>query len=281
MLFTLWGDYVQAHGGEIWAGSLIQIAAEFGLSEPALRAVLTRMQRAGWLEATRLGKRSYYRLTPRGRAVIREGTARIFGRPRRQPWDNQWQLVIYSIPESQRDLRDHFRKRLSYLGFGPLAAGTWLSPHDLRAEVDALAAELGATPFVEQFRGRFCREAEARSLAARVWPLESLAAAYRAFLHRWEQVDAESGIDGRLSEARAFVLRFTLIHEYQLFFLEDPDLPPELVPFEWPGRAAAEVFEKLHTRLAPRANRFFDSVYEARLEPRPTRAPGALEALAG
>src|SRR5215216_3263653 len=131
MLFTLWGDYVVQRGGEIWVGSLIRIAAEFGISELALRSVLSRMGRAGWLESTRHGNRSYYRLTARGRAVIAEGTSRIF-RPRREPWDGQWHLVSYSIPEAQRELRDQFRKRLSYLGFGSLSAGAWITPHDLR-----------------------------------------------------------------------------------------------------------------------------------------------------
>ena len=59
MLFTLWGDYVVHRGGEIWVGSLIRIGAEFGLSELALRSVLSRMGRAGWLVASPRGTRSY------------------------------------------------------------------------------------------------------------------------------------------------------------------------------------------------------------------------------
>src|SRR2546425_641698 len=86
MLFTLWGDYVVHRGGEIWVGSLIQIAARFGRSELALRAVLGRMARAGWLESTRHGNRGYYRLARRGRVVIAEGTSRIF-RPHREMRD--------------------------------------------------------------------------------------------------------------------------------------------------------------------------------------------------
>ena len=259
MLFTLWGDYVVHRGGEIGVGSLIRIAAEFGLSELALRSVLSRMGRAGWLESTRHGNRSYYRLTRHGQAVIREGTSRIF-RPHRQPWDGHWQLVTYSIPEAKRELRDQFRKRLSYIGFGSLAAGAWIAPHDLAREVEELANGLGVDDYVDQFRGAYRRPDAARTLAARVWPLDRIAEAYHAFHRRWRPVESE--VAGGIHDARAFVLRFWLIHEYQRFFLEDPDLPPELLPANWPGRESAHLFESLHGRLGPGANRFFDRVFE-------------------
>jgi phenylacetic acid degradation operon negative regulatory protein len=259
MLFTLWGDYVVHRGGEIWVGSLIRIAAEFGLSELALRSVLSRMGRTGWLESTRHGNRSYYRLTRRGRALIAEGTSRIF-RPRRGAWDHRWQVVTYSIPETQRELRDQFRKRLTYLGFGSVSAGAWIAPHDLQAEVGELVDDLGVAEYVDLFRASYVRPGSGPALARRVWPLAELTAAYRQFIDRWQ--GRESEVERGVTDARAFVLRFWLIHEYQRFFQEDPDLPAELVPADWPGREAARLFESLHDQLAPGANRFFDTVFE-------------------
>ena len=263
MLFTLWGDYVVHRGGEVWVGSLIRIGAEFGLSELALRSVLSRMTRAGWLVASRRGNRSYYRLTRHGRAVIDEGAARIF-RPRRGTWDGSWHLLTYSIPEARREARDEFRKRLTYLGFGSLAAGAWITPHDLRREVAELAADVGVAAHVDQFRGAYLAPTGGPSLAARVWPLADLARAYGAFAERWQGVAGNLAIGDGVDDARAFVLRFWLIHEYQRFFLEDPDLPPELLPAGWPGRDVQRLFDTLHDRLAPAANRFFDSVFASR-----------------
>ena len=195
--------------------------------------------------------------------MIQEGAARIF-RPRRGAWDGAWHLLTYSIPETRREARDEFRKRLAYLGFGSLAAGAWISPHDLGPDVADLAADVGVAEYVDQFRGPYLAADGARSLAARVWPLDDLARAYRAFAARWQAVADDLAEARRVDDARAFVLRFWLIHEYQRFFLEDPDLPPELLPRGWPGRDVQRLFDTLHDRLAPGANRFFDSIFEPR-----------------
>jgi phenylacetic acid degradation operon negative regulatory protein len=204
MLFTLWGDYVVHRGGEISVASLIRIAAEFGLSEVAVRALLARMARAGWLDAERRGRRSFYRLTARGRSVIREGTTRIFHpRPERDGWSGAWQIVAYSIPEAHRERRDQFRKRLVYLGFGLLASGAWISPYELTADVEDLAVELRVRCYVELFHGCNVARSEAPALAARVWRLEPLAAAYQTFERRWRGLGAELA-NGDVDDARAF-----------------------------------------------------------------------------
>ena len=43
-----------------------------------------------------------------------------------------------------------------------------------------------------------------------------------------------------------------------------PELPPELLPSDWPGTRATMLFDRLHETLAVGANRFFDAVFEGR-----------------
>ena len=38
-------------------------------------------------------------------------------------------MVIYAVPEESRAERDRVRRTLTWHGFGPLAAATWISPH--------------------------------------------------------------------------------------------------------------------------------------------------------
>ena len=57
----------------------------------------------------------------------------------------------------------------------------------------------------------------------------------------------------------AFAARFHLVHEWRKFLFADPGLPDELLPADWPGRAAAELFTREATRLKPGSDRFVAS----------------------
>src|SRR5947208_16446858 len=124
-MFTLYGDYIMHRGGEIWVGSLIQIAGQFGLSQQAVRSAISRMSQHGWLKVRRVGNRSYYGATNRTRRLLEEGKRRIFAN-RSGPWDHQWRILVYSIPERKRELRTELRKQLAWVGYGPLSRGSWI-----------------------------------------------------------------------------------------------------------------------------------------------------------
>jgi len=54
----------------------------------------------------------------------------------------------------------------------------------------------------------------------------------------------------------ACAARFHLVHEWRKFLFADPGLPDELLPGDWPGRAASDAFDQEATRLKPAADRF-------------------------
>ena len=99
--------------------------------------------RSGWLRVRRLGNRGYYSLTPRSKRLLEEGTRRIFVR-RTGDWDGRWRVLSYSIPERRRQVRDDLRKQLTWMGFGQLSNGSWLSPHAVEADLEALTERLVA-----------------------------------------------------------------------------------------------------------------------------------------
>ncbi|MGC4109499.1 MAG: PaaX family transcriptional regulator C-terminal domain-containing protein [Nocardioides sp.] len=47
-----------------------------------------------------------------------------------------------------------------------------------------------------------------------------------------------------------------LVHEWRKFLFDDPGLPAELLPSDWPGFAAADLFTGEAARLKPAADRF-------------------------
>jgi phenylacetic acid degradation operon negative regulatory protein len=254
LLFTLYGDYVHPLGQEeVWVGGLVKVAAEFGASGNALRSALSRMGREGWLAARRRGGRSHYRLTPRGRSLIEEGIARIYGR-HRAGWDGRWLLVTYSLPERRRGERDRLRQGLSFLGFGSLGNGVFVSPHDLRAEVRELIRRFGVEREVTLHHGALEWPADPAVVVARAWDLENLAARYDGFLATVREQVAD---ERRLEDAEAFRRRFLLTHEFRRFLFSDPDLPDRLLPPGWVGLQARDLFLRANAALRQRAERHY------------------------
>jgi len=263
MIFTLYGDYIRLRGGEAWTGSLIELLGLFGLSSQAVRSTLSRVSRKGWLKSRKAGRNSFYSLTPQSIALLEEGAVRIL-QPRHDPWDGQWHLLTYSIPESKRHLRRRLRKQLIWLGFGALNHATWISPRDLRSEVDQVIKSLRVRPYVELFSGGHWGFSSDEEIISRGWDLERLNNYYTAFVERYEpmfqECQVQLGVGGNLPHQECFKQRFMLVHEYRSSPYVDPNLPRELLPDDWQGENATLLFQEYRDLLAGRADAFVDSV---------------------
>jgi len=265
-MLTLYGDYVLHRGGEIGIGSLIKLLGNFGLSEQAIRSAVSRMCRAGLLEARREGRKSYYSLTESGHDLLTKGTRRIFER-KNSNWDGSWNIVVYSIPEQRRRARDRLRLELSWMGYGPLSEATWISPYDLTKEVEELANRLGVKECVQIFQAKHQGFTDPRKIVSRCWDLNKIHERYARFIakyhpkleHHLERLRAGESIE----PSECFVERFNLIHEYRKLPFFDPDLPKELLPEDWLRPQAAALFHEYHDLLADKANEYFDSVFRS------------------
>lgn len=268
LVFTLYGDYIRHRGGEVWVGSLIELLGTLGVSEQAVRSALSRMSRKGWLKARRIGNKSYYALTPRAVKLLTEGAQRIFEPPQAGAWDGRWHILIYSIPEDKRHLRNRLRNELTWMGFGALSNGMWISPYDLRQEVAQLVDSLAIAQYVELFSGaRHISLGDGQELVKRCWDLEGLNQHYAEFIGkyqpRFEDDTRRLEEDGTLEPSECFVQRFMLIHEYRQFPFIDPHLPRDLLPEDWLADEATQLFQDYHRLLTDGANQFVDSVFVA------------------
>jgi phenylacetic acid degradation operon negative regulatory protein len=263
MVFTLYGDYIRHRGGEAWTGNLIELLGLFGLSGQAVRSTLSRMSKKGWLESRRVGRHSFYSLTPKCLKLLEEGAQRIF-RPRRDPWDGRWHLLTYSIPESKRHLRRRLRQQLLWLGFGALHQATWISPRDLRAEVEQVVNALGVRSYVEFFTAEHRGFASDEEIVTRCWDLKRLDDYYAAFIARYDppfqEHQARLMANDTLEPQECFMQRFMLIHEYRSSPYVDPNLPLELLPEDWLGERATQLFQQYHNLLVDEAEAYLDSV---------------------
>ncbi len=247
-------------GGEIGLQALVRGLACFGVSADAVRITVSRMSREGWLAPRRVGRRGYYSLTPRSWALLDEGRTRIFQRQQR-PWDGQWCLLLYSVPETERAARGRLRKALAWLGFGALAPSTWLSPHDQAARLDALLTEHGLAERAQVFFARSRGAAEDRALVGRCWDLAALEQRYQAFLAAYAPRLPDYAA-GALSDEQCFIERIHLVDDYRRFPFLDPDLPAALLPRPWQGDEAHRVFVAAYEALRAPAFRYFDALAE-------------------
>jgi phenylacetic acid degradation operon negative regulatory protein len=266
LIFTLYGDYIHHCGDRIRISSLIKLLALFGVSEQAVRTTVSRMARRGWLSGERSGGSTYYSFTLKAQQTIEDGTRRIFAVPVvPEKWNRCWHLVMYSIPEQRREARDEFRRELGWMGYGMLTNAVWVSPRNQRGQVERLAAALDIRPFVQMFSAQSQGFMSCEELVARCWNLDDLNADYAAFIEKHSlllQTCGEHIIPGQaMEESEYFVKRFMLVHEYRKFPYRDPYLPIELLPRNWRGLEAANLFREYHRSLAGGANRYFESVY--------------------
>jgi phenylacetic acid degradation operon negative regulatory protein len=265
MLFTLFGVYIRHFGGEIWLSSLIRLMAEFGFSEQAVRAAIARLQNQGWVKTRRLGKNSYCSLTEKGLKRVDEAARRIY-RLRREPWDGNWCLLSYTIPEEKREIRDQLRTELSWWGFGPLSTSTWISPHAFGEQMRELVDSYNLEPYVDVFYARHQGSQTNRRLAQKCWNLVQVNERYLEFLGQFEPLferDRANLLRQELSDQACFVARSWLVHEYRKFLFIDPGLPDELLPQDWAGRRAVTLFYEYDQLLARGAGRFFATVFIA------------------
>jgi phenylacetic acid degradation operon negative regulatory protein len=253
LLLTLLGDYWWRRAEPLPSAALVGLLAEFGVSDSAARAALSRLTRNQLLVTSKSGRRTVVRLSERAARILDDGGQQIFSFGRSsQPWDGMWSLVAFSVPEQNRAARDPLRKQLSWLGFAPLYDGLWVAPRDRAAEVLGQLAELGIST-ATAFRARTVPGVSPDGLPQRAWDLENLRARYDRFIAHTGAL-RERALAGRVSPVAALVTRTRVMDEWRAFPELDPDLPDELLPEAWPRRSARELFTTTYDLLGPLAS---------------------------
>lgn len=194
------------------------------------RGALAKLAKLGWAQKTKKDGEIYYQITAKGEKEFDK-----ILKPLRQSgsWDGRWRLVMFDIPENQRAVRDRLRRALTRLGLGILQASVWISPNDIRKDIEEIAKRLnleGAIRFFEVSRNENLN----KTIIEKSWNLPELSDLYKKFNFSAERL---SKFSTKKNNHRLATKK--LIFEYALILQKDPILP-------WEFRQKDDLRQKAH-----------------------------------
>ncbi|MDR0276384.1 MAG: phenylacetic acid degradation operon negative regulatory protein PaaX [Paucimonas sp.] len=269
LIVTLYGDAIEPRGGTVWLGSLIQLLEPMGINERLIRTSIFRLTKENWLTAEKVGRRSYYSLTGTGRRRFEKAFKRVYA-ANPPAWDGSWCLAV--LTQLPQDKRKEVREELEWQGFGAISPGVLGCPRCDRADVVATLQDLGAQEDTILFETTAQDVLASKALRMQVresWKIDELAAHYSEFIQLfrplWQSLKEQDSLDPKA----CFLARVLLIHEYRKLLLRDPQLPDELLPGDWEGRAARQLCRNIYRLIHGAAEQWLEAAMETADGPLP------------
>ncbi|MDP3691986.1 phenylacetic acid degradation operon negative regulatory protein PaaX [Bradyrhizobium sp.] len=241
---TVFGDAIVPRGGSVWLGTLLEFFAAIDIDSGVVRTAMSRLAADGWLERDKVGRNSFYRLAGKGRQTFDAATRHIYD-PQAPEWTGRFELLLIANSGD----RDAAREALKNAGFGSPLPGVWVAPSGVpipREAASAIRLEVSA------------EDDSGRRLLSESWPLDRTADAYLKFMKTFEPLRGWAGRRERMSDIDAFTARILLIHHYRRVVLRDPLLPTDLLPADWPGRAARQLCGEIYRGVLPASEQWLD-----------------------
>lgn len=108
---------------------------------------LYNLKKARIIRVYQKGKEKYIELTPRGKIKLASQTLKDMKIDCAKKWDHKWRIVIFDIPETKKDRREAFRRKLENLGFYQFQKSVFVFPFECCKEIDLVSRNL----FIEQY----------------------------------------------------------------------------------------------------------------------------------
>jgi phenylacetic acid degradation operon negative regulatory protein len=253
LIVTVFGDVVAPRGGSLWLGTLNDIMCAFGIGEGVVRTAMSRLAADGWVMRDRIGRNSYYRLTPKATTLSEAAAVRIYRLPQRG-WSGIWSLAVLEEEPGAR-LADR-RAALQRAGFAQLNAGLFIAPAGHRVPDEAgrvlafSARSSSARPDALD---------QDREIARSAWKLDKIAGAYRDFCEHFAPVASALASSRGSSDLAVLAVRLLLVHELRRIVLRDPGLPLDLLGSDWAGLEARALARKIWLACLKPSERWLDT----------------------
>lgn len=212
--------------GEVSLTVIYDTANKADLEDQPIRLALRRMMSAGDIEQHGRGRAGAISLTESGRGRLsadRMALQLALAQDADQAtWDGRWRLLALSAPESERTIRDSFRREILSLGAASISTGLYLSPHDLTPLLSAVVVPYLVTATADTLTVR--GTADPHQIVEALWPAHHTQGAYTSLS------DAIDDDDPALSP---LIRQLLLADALEASLRDDPLIPNTLRSTPW------------------------------------------------
>lgn len=254
------GDCIVPRGGDVGMATISEVLAAFSVEPGVTRTSMSRLASDGWVARRRVGRNSFYSLTPVALAESEAATRRIYA-PRHPQDPCSWRVYLgggLPKPEQAR-----LRAVLGRRGAAEIGAHVYLLPAGDEPPDPGRAIALNADPLPD---------ADARLLVERAFDLATLAEDYTRFLAAFAPVRDRLDAGRKLLGIEAVAMRVFVIHCFRRIVLRDPMVPAPYLPEGWPGIAARETASAVWRVLFRASEAWLDANAASPCGPLPQRS---------
>ena len=193
---------------------------------------LYRLKRKGLVETIKDEVYFKPKITKQGRQKLQEIIPQY---KKKRPWDKRIYLVTYDVPEEWRRRRDELREFLKRFGCAPLQDSVWLTPYNPKGVLEEFVEENdlhGAIIVSDTGTDGAVGDRSLKELIRHIYELDELNDRYKSFLYKFSKTKKGASAD-------------TIASHYLSILKDDPQLPFELLPTDWRGDEAYELYEEV------------------------------------
>lgn len=140
---VLGGSVILTPNFPIILGSLLKIVEEIKgeeVSSSKIRRALRRLEKRKIISLEQKGKEVEVRVLEKGKVeVLKYSIKRLLElRAKKKEWRGKWFLVIFDVPEEERNKRDYLRNFLKEIGFYPYQQSVYVYPYECEEEINLI-----------------------------------------------------------------------------------------------------------------------------------------------
>lgn len=225
---ALAGTYNQSQFSRAFQGALDEIE-DLGINKESIKKALYKLSQQDLARRPTRDK-LFWQITSEGKRRMR---SLIPTYQEKRSWDGKLYLITYDIPEKQKRNRESLRKHLKIIGCGELQKSVWLTPYNPAGVLQKFIKEKNLKGMViisTVGKDGNIGEDELGDLINNIYHLDELNEDYRHFIYRYRH--------NQMSKTKS-------AFEFLSILSKDPQLPFKLLPYDWQGKIAYEIYRNI------------------------------------